>query len=154
MAYNHNYHYYEQLFSFNEIETLKNDNAIVNATNGGLIIGPSHDEGGVYFLTKYNDGYRLMGEVEGFEFILNPISTKKYNKIISQINNYERDFHYGFYNDSYNSNFEVIDARSPNFIKYKSKFITIDYPSGFSIINKFSTKRFFYQLFDRKSGTF
>jgi len=58
----------------------------IQASGGGLLIGRSHEEGGIYCWLKYEDDYVLEAEVEGYEYILNPGATFHYQKILSQFN--------------------------------------------------------------------
>ena len=51
---------------------------------GGLVYGPSHDEGGVPFTVRGQSGY----EMEGGEYIVNRKSTQRYKSLLDQINNY------------------------------------------------------------------
>ena len=51
---------------------------------GGLVYGPSHDEGGVPFTVRGQSGY----EMEGGEYIVNKKSTQRYKSLLDQINNY------------------------------------------------------------------
>jgi len=84
------FYYFQQLFTFQQIDKLYKEDAIVDARKGGLLLGPSHDDGGIYFLFEYRDGFRLYGEVEGFEYIMNRDSATKCKEL--QINNHNRDF--------------------------------------------------------------
>lgn len=51
---------------------------------GGMVYGPSHQEGGVPFTVQGQGGY----EMEGGEYIVNKRSTQKYKSLLDQINNY------------------------------------------------------------------
>lgn len=53
---------------------------------GGVVQGPSHEEGGVPFTVNGYSGY----EMEGGEYIVNKTATKKYKSLLDRINNYGR----------------------------------------------------------------
>lgn len=42
-------YYYQQRISLREIKRLHEQNLIIDAKDGGLLLGPSHKEGGIYF---------------------------------------------------------------------------------------------------------
>lgn len=135
-------YYYQQLFTFEEIDKFNNDGALIDARQGGLIIGPSHDQGGVYFLFEYVDGFRLFGEVEGYEYIINKHSAEKYRQLLGILNKQKGDF----YEYPINESIMVIDAQTPNQNFYNSKFIILDVRGGFAIINKYATKTHLEEL--------
>ncbi|WP_417368526.1 hypothetical protein [Flavobacterium beibuense] len=133
-------HYYQKFFTFSQIDDFRKDDAIIDATNGGLLLGPSHDNGGIYFLFEYNDGYRLFGEVEGYEYIINRNSLKNDLNFMKSINNINRDFIEDFAPYNYDNSILTIDAISPNPDTYNAKYIILDVRGGFAIVNKHSTK--------------
>ena len=51
---------------------------------GGIVTGPSHEQGGIPFSVAGQGGY----EMEGGEYIVNKKATQKYKSILDQINNY------------------------------------------------------------------
>ena len=51
---------------------------------GGLVTGPSHEQGGVPFSVQGQGGY----EMEGGEYIVNKRATQKYKSVLDQINSY------------------------------------------------------------------
>jgi regulator of replication initiation timing len=51
---------------------------------GGLVNGPSHEQGGVPFTVRGQQGY----EMEGGEYIVNKRATQKYKTVLDQINSY------------------------------------------------------------------
>tara|TARA_Y100001938_G_C8050108_1_gene411203 strand:- start:878 stop:1309 length:432 start_codon:yes stop_codon:yes gene_type:complete len=72
-----------------DIRTLKTDQLYDNEgtkkyQRGGIIGGPSHEEGGVKAKVK---GSKEAIEVEGGEFIVNKESAKKHRKKLEEINN-------------------------------------------------------------------
>ena len=53
---------------------------------GGVVYGPSHEEGGVPFSVAGQSGY----EMEGGEYIVNKRATSKYRSLLDKINDYGR----------------------------------------------------------------
>ena len=132
-------YYYQQTFNHTDIDKLISDNALIDARGGGMLLGPSHDSGGIYFLYESKGCFKLFGEVEGFEYVINRKSAIEYRQKIGEINNLERDFHPDFKYLLHNKLFKTINAISPDLEEYKSKFIILDNLGGFAIINKYST---------------
>lgn len=128
------FYYYKMEFSLDKMnEYIKNGRAI-DASLGGLILGNSHDDGGIYFWVKRGDVYVLEGEVEGYEYILNFGATNYYSKSTERFHKYELHKH-DFTNYEPDRRIKILDTRSlkePNFLLFDS--------GGFSIINKYSTK--------------
>ena len=106
----------------------------IDATMGGLILGRSHYEGGIYFWVKENDHYTLDGEVEGFEYILNFGATKYYSKITDRFHQHDKHKH-DFIDYNPPAHIKILDTRNT----VEPKFLLFD-SGGFSIINKYSTK--------------
>ena len=63
--------YYKMPLSVDEVESLIADDRALRADEGGLVLGRSHDEGGIYFLVRYGNQYLLDGEMEGHESCFN-----------------------------------------------------------------------------------
>ena len=59
---------------------------------GGMVYGPSHEQGGVPFTVQGQGGY----EMEGGEYIVNKESTKKYKHLLDQINGIPQASQYHF----------------------------------------------------------
>lgn len=63
-------------------EKLKTDGLIVDASDGGLVLGHSHEDGGIYLVRQYPDKILLVGEVEGWEYIFcKKVSENEHEKI-------------------------------------------------------------------------
>ncbi|MDR1718448.1 MAG: hypothetical protein LBS20_21635 [Prevotella sp.] len=75
--------------SFEDFENLSNQDFIVDAREGGLIIGRSHDEGNIYVIIPVKDGYNYVHPVEGGEYIVNHISSMKHWDRIRFINSHK-----------------------------------------------------------------
>jgi hypothetical protein len=135
-------------FSLKKMEEYFEKDLTVNGTSGGIILGMSHAEGGIkiWQKTPENDGYRLKGEVEGFEYIFNPGASHCFRNIFSSINKYEEHLQEKWVDYEIPNNISLIDARR----KFESKFILLD--GGFSIINKFSTKCYLQTLQKMNDG--
>jgi hypothetical protein len=135
------YHYYEMPFSFEEVDRLLKEGKAVEATMGGLILGRSHDEGGIYFLVKRDGRYVLEGEVEGYEYILNLGATWFYEKSTHIFHQHEKHTTPVF--DIYEPapHIVTIDARHPDGAKY-----ILFETGGFSIMNRYSTKGYLETL--------
>jgi hypothetical protein len=114
-------------------EYLKNGMAI-DATMGGLILGDSHDDGGIYFWVKRGNVYVLEGEVEGFEYIINQGATYCFSNITDRFHQAELHKH-DFVDYEPDLNIKLLDTTSLK----KPKFLLFD-SGGFSIVNKWSTK--------------
>lgn len=131
-------HSFGQFFSYEEIDRLYVDDAIVDARNGGLLLGQSHDEGGIFLLYEFTDGFRLYGEVEGFEYLVNRFCSKEISDTIQNLNSIDINLYDSFEPYNFNDSITTINATSPNLNIYKAKYIIMD--SGMAIVNKVSTK--------------
>jgi len=65
---------------------VKTKGLLIDGSEGGLVFGPSHANGGIQLLVKDSHGIRIGGEMEGGEYLINPVSLKEYNDRIVQIN--------------------------------------------------------------------
>ena len=130
-------HFYKELLSEEFIQNLIKKEEFIDARRGGLVLGNSHDNGGVIFLYQFPEGFRVFGELEGYEYVLPREITQKNQKLIRKINNHERDFDDRFEEYQIPNNIITIDARKN---ESQSKYILCDSRGGFSIINKHSTK--------------
>jgi hypothetical protein len=66
-------------------ELIKSSHAI-EVPNGGLIIGNFHNQGGVHILRPFENEFCYLGEMEGYEYLINPTSTKIFGKQITELN--------------------------------------------------------------------
>jgi len=139
-------HYYEQLFNFKEIDIFFKEDAIIDAKQGGILLGPSHDEGGICFLQECHGGFKVYGEVEGYEFIINRRSNESNCTKLELINNIDRDFFDDFKPYTFSKAILTINAASPDPDKYKCKYIILDFKGGESVINKYSTKKYLEEI--------
>ena len=138
------FHYYKQFFSIEKIEELKSKDLIVSGDKGGLLIGNSHAEEGIKMLFKRNNGYELLGEIEGDEYILNWESSIIHRKRLLKINNSNRDKKKKQKQNDI-STITTIDCRTDK-NPYTSKYLIFDSINSNFIINKFSTNIFLREI--------
>jgi hypothetical protein len=134
------YYYYKQFFSVKEVKSLFENGYAVDGTNGGVVLGPSHEDGGIYMLKFIGYGYHLVGEMEGYEYFLNPAASAYFFSSFKHFNDYEKDKTEYFYEYPLPEHINIIDARLPANSIYKSKFLVFENRFEFGICNKFSTK--------------
>lgn len=127
-------YYYKMKYSLAQMEEYLNKGRAINANMGGLILGRSHDDGGIYFWVKKGDYYILEGEVEGYEYILNFGATNFFTESTKRFHQSENHKH-NFEEYLPSSNIKTLDTRNDP----EPKFLLFDYNS-FSIINKHSTR--------------
>ena len=124
-----------------EFLELSNKGFIMDGTSGGLVIGPSHEEGGIQYLSSFGDHFKIMGELEGYEYIFNIATAALIRNIFSELNNRQRDFSPTFQAFIPEKHHTIIDARLSGNEKYRSKFIFIENRMSQAIINKYSVAK-------------
>lgn len=134
-------YYYEKFFSVEDVKSLFADGYAVDGTNGGLVLGPSHEDGGIYMLQFIGYGYHLVGEMEGYEYFLNPGASAYFFSSFRHFNDYEKDKTEHFNEYPVPGDITIIDARLSKNSIYKSKFLVFENRFEFGICNKFSTRR-------------
>lgn len=117
-----------------------NSGLAIDATYGGLILGRSHNEGGIYFWIREKNDYVLEGEVEGYEYILNFGATKYYKKISDRFHQHDLHEKFGFDNYQPDESIMLLDCRG------KERIHLIFEVGGFAIINKYSTRGYLHTL--------
>ena len=137
--------YYTQFFSFDEVEEFLEKGIAIDSIKGGFILGNAHEDEGIPVLRRYKDGYRLMAEFEGEEFLLNPASTKMFMKDFERLNNFERDEKLNFPKIENFENLRILDCRLKHNL-YSSKFLLTDTRCEYAVFNKHSTKRYIKEL--------
>lgn len=106
----------------------------IQATMGGLVLGRSHDEGGIFVWIKNGNHYVLEAEIEGYEYILNPGAACYYKKIFPEFNKpYEHKY---LGSPSYDppAHITLLDTQHP----MEPKFLLFEL-GHFAIINKYSS---------------
>lgn len=134
-----------QFFSFDEIEEYKSLGLTIDGTKGGFLLGKLHEDGGIQMLFKYTDGYRLRGEVEGGEYLINSEASNLFMSELKNINNIERDEPIYFGREIDLTNITKIDCRVNN-DKFSSKFLLVDEHNHWCIVNIYSTIRYINRL--------
>lgn len=116
----------------------------INLSNGGLVIGKSHEEGGIKLCKRIGDKYYYFADMEGYEFIVNPYSTQKYMERLKEINSYNEKTELGPLDN--NKTYSYFD-----FGEYDIALIS-DYNQF--IINKNASMKFLDELTDMNNEIF
>lgn len=141
-------YYRGQLFPMSIVDELFALDAIVEGRYGGLLLGPSHSEGGIITGCLYSKGFCILSEVEGYEYVVNNKSRAVHSDELGEINNFYRDHEVIFSPPDVNRNTPIIDARFTGSLKYRAKFLILSYRGGEAIVNKHSTKKYLSTLND------
>lgn len=128
-----------------ELEIIKGlieRNALVtDVRSGGLVLGASHDEGGIAMLNIVSiDGVELLwpfAYMEGGEYILNRISTEKYAETLKDMNSFNQPSDHDKANIKAEHDYTVYQIN-------KGDAILVDDPQ--MIVNKFATLKYLHQL--------
>src|ERR1700754_1304975 len=89
-------HFYGMRFPIKTMSEYKEKGWAIEATNGGLVIGRSHTEGGIYIWVRRKEYYVLEAEMEGYEYILNMGATHYYKEISQTFHQYQEHKKLGF----------------------------------------------------------
>ncbi|NPD47326.1 MULTISPECIES: hypothetical protein [unclassified Lentimicrobium] len=125
---------------------LKND-LIVDGASGGIVLGDSHDEGGIFVIHLTEEGEcKLTYELEGFEFLMNPFGTEEYLRELLNINKESKNKLIEFENYEIPNEVAVVDARTKNIngVDYKKVLILSKNPQ--MVLNKHSTLKYLKRL--------
>lgn len=76
----------KELISKDHFDYLFENGLIVDGTNGGLVLGLSHDEGGIYMIMECDEGHRIIATMEGGEYLLSYNSYAKNKDRLISIN--------------------------------------------------------------------
>ncbi len=119
---------------------------IIDARKGGLINGREHNSGGIKLLIEAEEIFKVIGELEGFEFLVNSSASKKHRKRIEEINSdIDKNRNLDFSN--YRLTHKTIIHNTKGDVTRDTdttKILWID-PEMF-IVNKWSTVRYIYEL--------
>jgi len=126
---------------------LQNGSA-VDGTQGGLILGPSHDDGGINMLVRKEGKYYLEGEVEGGEYVFNWGATERYKGLMPILNNPTQHKRPTYTPVEIPQGISIINARQHGL----AKFIIFEC-GGFAIFNKFSTAGYLQTLENLNNAT-
>lgn len=93
-----NYNLYKKAYNFHKngnsdfkiskelFLTLKSKGLIIDATKGGLLLGHSHEEGGILVVREYKNHATLVAEIEAWEYILSSKASIKHEESIIKLN--------------------------------------------------------------------
>lgn len=112
---------------------------IVDGGKGGLVLGPRHGQGYIYLILEINPGiWKVVGNMEGGEFLLNNPTILRYGSRLNEINSWTGD--YNEISETQIASLKyVIDARSDGTIIALSSRLQ-------QIINRQATSRFLEEL--------
>ncbi|MDP1813615.1 MAG: hypothetical protein Q8K92_04125 [Leadbetterella sp.] len=130
-------------FQFN---ILKDSGTIINGYKGGLVLAPGHDRQGAGMIIQSGDEFKITGQIEGWEFIVNHLATERYMKRLDEINNELKESYVKF------DGFEIpvgtitIDLMPTpgNFLQRMKHVFLGEHPVY--IINKHSTQKYIEEL--------
>jgi hypothetical protein len=137
-------YFYKQFFSFDLVDKYTSMGLTADGTKGGLLLGPSHADGGINVLIKYAEGYRVMANFEGQEYLLNPGASQHFSGRLHDLNQHDIDLLLRPEQPSDLTGITTIDCFTDNTHFLKSKFLLIDARGDHFIINKYSTWRHLY----------
>ena len=117
-----------------KFQLLANNGQVTDARKGGLVLGKSHEQGGIYILIKNDSGgYSVEGEMEGWEYVLSREATKRNSYRIKEINESNELDHSKFKEYNIPLGITILDLRG-------KIFQLLYFEKGQSIINKMSSK--------------
>ena len=128
------------------VTTILEDGGFLDTREGGLVIGPSHDDFGIMMLFHSQKGYHVIGNMEGYEYIINRHSAEKYRQVLPQFCNHEEDEEEHFEPCAIYKGITILDANIPKRTRINAKYLIMDWEGGFDIVNKWSTKKYLKQL--------
>ncbi len=115
---------------------------LIDGRKGGLVVGPSHEEGNIFLLYQCQaDKYTIIGTMEGGEYLLSHMTYLLYRDRINIINAWDPPATSLLQKDEIPSGVRVINA----FGETSEKMILIDHEGQF-IINKFATSKFLEEI--------
>lgn len=128
-------------FSFQTFMAILINGWVVDGRSGGLVIGRSHDDGNIYFVTESPDNkFVISGHVEGDKYILNYSATEVHESRLLEMNEFY-DEQYDYKNKNISSSTRVINTHAEPY----DKFIWID-SKRTMIVNKYATAKYFDEL--------
>lgn len=125
-----------------KIETLEQSTEfyIIDVRKGGLVLGRSHDQGGIWFITLTDENNVTFAELEGYEYIVNATSTIDNMDIIETVNKYN-ELEFKEYTPP--ESITVIDVTE--FEQYNKQVLLVLSDNQF-IVNKHATKKHLIQI--------
>lgn len=82
---------HQTFFTHAQFYELVKRGQVIDGRSGGLVVGRSHSEGNIYFLTEtYNGFYSILetDHMQGGEYLINAKSTAHFGTTLEQLNNY------------------------------------------------------------------
>lgn len=131
-----------------EFKILKENNVIIDCSNGGLVLGNSHEKGGINLIrkNKIENNYSIILELEGWEYIISPKATYYKREHLRKINSEFQNTNLKFLEYEIPEDTMIIDARPIDKNDLTSgKLLLIDEYEQW-IINKHSTKKHLTEL--------
>ena len=123
------------------IKELLYEGILLDGRRGGLVLGPSHEEGNIFLLYEKQAGkYEILGTMEGGEYLLSHEAYRTFKDRIDEINSWE-------FPTAFPGKIEIskktliINA----FGKSSEKVILIDRRGQF-IVNKFAVGRYLAEI--------
>jgi hypothetical protein len=127
------------VLSVQEIENLENEGRVVYAGDGGLILAPFHDEGGIEVAIKWSQNeYAIDRELEGWEFLVTKILSAEELETLNSINDEFDGEASGFIEYQLLENIPILNCEPSKLGKKKLLIV----PESFFVVNKHSTKKY------------
>lgn len=139
--------------TINELRLFVAMDAILDGTKGGLIIGNTHDILGIKLIMETAENkYEIIGEIEGWEYLMNPFATSKYRNELHLINDELKNSKKEFVEYPVTDSIDKLNAEPfIEGISFTSKIILLGkYPQF--VVNKYSTKEYIEQLDKMNKG--
>ncbi len=136
--------YNKKTFSIKKINRLFRKEKIIDGRGGGLFLGPSHSMQGIKFIVYSNGKFMLVGELEGYEYVVNKKSALRNWERLSVLNNISRD-DYGVFNEyKVPINIKTVDTWTYECPLIHSKYVLFD--DSMFIVNIYSTEKHLAEL--------
>lgn len=74
-------------FKYSAFITALKDGIIVDGRSGGLVLGRTHEDSGIFLIQEVQDHFVFAAEMEGWEYLMCPQATEKYFDRLNEINN-------------------------------------------------------------------
>lgn len=133
--------------SDSDFQKLKADGYVVDGSKGGLLIGASHGDifsheytgEGILVVTKIEGKYKICGEYEGGEYLLNKAAACDGGFDQATYNN--SDDLDGYTESEPPPDISKLDLRLDKSGRIKSKLLFLDNPDKYSLTNRGSTQK-------------
>ncbi len=136
-------------FTIDDLRPIVKANGIIDCTSGGLILGNSHSDGGIFILRQFNNEelYEVIAEVEGFEYIMHPFATARHKEYLIELNSeFQNVNELEFEEYDILDTIKILDTRPMiKEIKASNKFLLLGDYDQF-VINRHTTKKYLKEL--------